>query len=198
MWNSAAVYDGLALNDGLRKGPDLLNSLFLTLISWRLHPIALMGDIKKMFNQVQISSSDRAYHRFLWRDGDSNAPAKDYQWKRLPFGDKSAPDLAISALHFIADEHINNYPFAAHVLKDCCYMDNIAFSINSEHTAIQTKEEVNAILSSGKFSVKSSHSNSKLADEFPDSAVTRAGLSWCGARSKISCGALIFAGMKGN
>ena len=41
VWNSAAVY---ALNDGLRKGSDLLNSLFLTLISWRLSPIAVMGD----------------------------------------------------------------------------------------------------------------------------------------------------------
>ena len=29
VWNSAAVYDGFALNDGLRKGPDLLNSFLL-------------------------------------------------------------------------------------------------------------------------------------------------------------------------
>ena len=32
VWNSAALYNGVALNDGLNKGPDLLNSLFLVLL----------------------------------------------------------------------------------------------------------------------------------------------------------------------
>ena len=171
VWNSATVYDGLALNDGLRKGPDLLNSLFFILILWRLSPIAVMGDIKKMFNQVQITTLDRAYHRFLWRGGNSDLPAKDYQSKRLPFGDKSAPDLAISALHFVANDYINIYSFATHVLKDFCYMDDNAFSVNNEHEAIKIKE-VNTILSSEKFSVKSWHSNSKLVDEFSNAAAT--------------------------
>ena len=131
-----------------------------------------MGDIKKMFNQVQITTLDRAYHWFLWRDGNSDLPAKDYQWERLPFGDKSAPDLGISALHFVANNYayINIYSFATHVLKDCCYMDDIAFSVNNEHEAIKIKDEVNTILSSGKFSVKGWHSNSKLVDEFSDAA----------------------------
>ena len=108
VWNSAALYNGVALNDGLNKGPDLLNSLFLVLLAWRQNPIALAGDIKKMFNQVQIAPHDRAYHRFLWRNGNSKLPVKDYQWKRLLFGDKSAPNLAISALHFLADKHSNS------------------------------------------------------------------------------------------
>ena len=131
-----------------------------------------MGDIKKMFNQVQITALDRAYHRFHWRHGNSDLPAKDYQWKRLSFDDKSAPDLAISTLHFVANDYINIYSFATHVLKDCCYMDDIAFSVNNEHEAIKIKKEVNTILSSGKFSVKGWHSNSKLVDEFSDTAAT--------------------------
>ena len=82
VWNSAALHNGVALNDGLSKGPDLLNSLFLVLLAWRQNPIALAGDIKKMFNQVQIAPHDRAYHRFLWRKGNSKLPVKHYQWKR--------------------------------------------------------------------------------------------------------------------
>ena len=35
VWNSAAVYKGLSLNDGLFKGPNLLNSLFCVLLAWR-------------------------------------------------------------------------------------------------------------------------------------------------------------------
>ena len=65
VWNSAAVYKGLSLNDGLFKGPDLLNSLFCVLLAWRQDLIAITGDIKKMFNQIQISAEDRVYHRFI-------------------------------------------------------------------------------------------------------------------------------------
>ena len=79
VWNSAAVFDGLALNDGLLKGPDLLNSLFTVLLAWRQNPIALVGDIRKMFNQIWISPNDRTFHRFLWRSGDQNQLPKDYQ-----------------------------------------------------------------------------------------------------------------------
>ena len=62
VWNSAAVYDGLALNDGLFKGPDLLNNLFIILVAWRSEKSAMVGDIRKMFNQVQLAVPDRAYH----------------------------------------------------------------------------------------------------------------------------------------
>ena len=51
-------------------------------------------------------------------------------------------------------------------------MDNIAFSVNNKHEAIKVKEEMNTILFSGKFSVKGWHSNSKLVDEFSDTAAT--------------------------
>ena len=60
VWNAAPLYDGVSLNDGLCKRPDLLNNLFQVLIAWRANNIALAGDIKKMFNQIQISLTDRA------------------------------------------------------------------------------------------------------------------------------------------
>ena len=59
VWNSAAVYKGVSLNDGLFKGPDLLNNLFCVLLAWRQHAIAITGDIRKMFNQIQLASDDR-------------------------------------------------------------------------------------------------------------------------------------------
>ena len=78
VWNSATVYKGLPLNDGLFKGPDLLNSLFCVFLAWRQDLVAITGGIKKMFNQIQISAEDRVYHRFLWRKNISYPP-KDFQ-----------------------------------------------------------------------------------------------------------------------
>ena len=167
VWNSAAVYDGLALNDGLFEGPDLLNNLFMVLVARRSEKSAMVGDIRKMFNQVQLAVPDRAYHRFLWRNKDSSQPPKDYQWKRLPFGDKPAPDLSISALHFLADKLSATYPDAPEIIKHNCYMNDLAFSVKSNQDALRLKSELNIILSSGKFAVKGWHSNIKDVDEFP-------------------------------
>ena len=52
VWNAASLHDSVSLNDGLCKRPDLLNNLFQVLIVWRVNDIALVGDIKKMFNQI--------------------------------------------------------------------------------------------------------------------------------------------------
>ena len=52
VWNSAVIYKGLSLNDGLLKGPNLLNSLFYVLLAWRQDLVAITDDIKKMFNQI--------------------------------------------------------------------------------------------------------------------------------------------------
>ena len=54
VWNSAAKYNRFSLNDGLHKGPDLLNNLFHVLIAWRNNTIAIAGDIRKMFNQIEM------------------------------------------------------------------------------------------------------------------------------------------------
>ena len=168
VWNSAAVYKGVSLNDGLFKGPDLLNNLFCVLLAWRQHAIAITGDIRKMFNQIQLASDDRKYHRFLWRSGDVQEAPKDYQWKRLPFGDKPAPDLSISALRFLADKNSETLPVASKVISDHCYMDDIATSFPSEDEALAEKRNINAILDSGKFAVKCWNSNSSEVDELAE------------------------------
>ena len=172
VWNSAAVYNGLSLNDGFFKGPDLLNNLFLVLLAWRLDEVVLFGDIRKMFNQIQIAPADRVYHRFLWRYGNPLEHPKDFQWKRLPFGDKPAPDLSISALRFLADKHSDIFPDASRVIKNHCYMDDIVTSTESQHDAMLLKEQLNVILSKGKFTVKGWHSNCSFVDEFPDETLT--------------------------
>ena len=167
-WNSAAKYNGFSLNDGLHKGPDLLNNLFHVLIAWRNNTIAIAGDIRKMFNQIKMKPADRIYHRFLWRNGNIRQPPNDYQWKRLSFEDKPAPDLSISALHYLADKLSSMHPIASQIIKHHCYMDDIVTSLPSEDEAIMAKEGINVILAKGKFSVKGWHSNSLKVDEFPD------------------------------
>ena len=90
-----------SLNEHLEKGPNYINSLPNVLIAWRLDHVAYAGDIRKMLNQVLIHPKDQVFHRFLWRTNKEEKP-KVYQWVRLNFGDKPAPDIATGAINTLA------------------------------------------------------------------------------------------------
>ena len=52
--NAAVKYQGVALNDKLLSGPDLLQSLIGIIFRFREHPIALSADMESMFLQVAV------------------------------------------------------------------------------------------------------------------------------------------------
>ena len=55
---AAAKYQGVALNDKLLSGPDLLQSLIGIVFRFREHQIALSADIEAMFLQVAVPSNN--------------------------------------------------------------------------------------------------------------------------------------------
>ena len=59
-----AKYQGLALNDKILSGPDLLQIL-IRIFRFREHQIALSADIEAMFLQVDVPGDDSL--RFLNR-----------------------------------------------------------------------------------------------------------------------------------
>ena len=65
VFNSSSVYQGHTLNDYWLKGPDLLNSLFGVILRFRERPVAVIGDISKMYHRVLIPERDQHVHRFL-------------------------------------------------------------------------------------------------------------------------------------
>ena len=68
-----SVYDASAkerirdrsLNKCLHKGPLLLPLLFDVLMRFRMLPIALVGNVQKVFHQVEVCERDRDCLRFL-------------------------------------------------------------------------------------------------------------------------------------
>ena len=95
---SAQGRDGKSLNDHLEKGPNYIDSFPNVFIAWRFDKEANAGDVHKMFNQVKIHPDDQVFHRFLWRTKDTEQP-RVYQWLKLNFGDKPAPDITIVTIN---------------------------------------------------------------------------------------------------
>ena len=66
VFKSSASYNGHTLNDHWFKGPDLLNNLFWIVIRFRDNPVAICGDIAKMYHMITIPERDQHVHRLLW------------------------------------------------------------------------------------------------------------------------------------
>ena len=164
VFDSAAKYRGICLNDALEKGPNFTKSLFHCILMWRMYEFAVCGDMSKMFNQISVDVDDQRYHRFLWRYGNLAGPILIFQWLRVLFGDKPSPDLAAFAIKYLSDMFMDTYPLGARTLKDNTYIDDVGYSKRSEEEANTTMKEIDDILSKGKFTIKKWHSNSLLVD----------------------------------
>ncbi|CAB4025183.1 Hypothetical predicted protein [Paramuricea clavata] len=147
VFDAAAKMDGLSLDDALEKGPCLMNSLFDVLIGWRQNEVAFAGDVSKMFNQIVVHPDDQKYHRFLWRDGETD---------REP---------AMNAINLLADRAQVKSPEAARILKDNTYVDDVAGSETSPEKVKKVVDGIDTILGKGKFAIKAWHSNSPEIDQ---------------------------------
>ena len=66
VFDAAARFNGVSLNDQLYQGPDLANSLIGVLIRFREEEIAFTADLEAMFHQVKVLPKDADALRFLW------------------------------------------------------------------------------------------------------------------------------------
>ena len=68
VFDCAAQYRGVSLNNQCFQGPDLTNKLINVLLKFRHYRFGIMADIEGMYLQVRIPDKDRNALRFLWFD----------------------------------------------------------------------------------------------------------------------------------
>ncbi|XP_050411030.2 uncharacterized protein LOC126825406 [Patella vulgata] len=188
VFDPACQFQGTSLNQFLLKGPCLIGNLFGVLIWFREEPVAIVGDISKMFLQVRLREEDSQVHWFLWRNMDTTRDPDIYRLLRVTFGDKSSPDMASYVMNKIAMVHQNEYPEAAAILQRDRYMDDLIHSCSSQDEAIKRMNDLDKLLiETGKFkikewycsasSVKSSQSVNEVSLDGEDDLKTL-GLGW--------------------
>ncbi|XP_053686216.1 uncharacterized protein LOC128735749 [Sabethes cyaneus] len=159
VWDAAAKAHGKSLNSALLKGPDLLSSLFAILLRFRLHPVAVTGDIREMFHQVLISEKDQRYQCFFWTDKDGNFVV--YAMKVMTFGACCSPSSALYVKNINAKRFKDEYPEAYEAITKSHYVDDMLISVASEEDAIQTAKDVKYVHAQGGFVMQNWISNSR-------------------------------------
>ena len=154
VFNSSQTYKGASLNDHLCKGPDAyLNNQLGVILRWREEEIAVVGDIRKMYNSVHLETVEQHCHRYLWSELEDPAP-KTFVITRVNMGDRPAGAISTEALYMTADRFFLDHPSAATMLKRGSYVDDLMDSVETREAALDLTEGAGKILTKGGFQIK--------------------------------------------
>ena len=128
VYDSAARYGGVSLNDTMLFGPKLQQDVFDVLLPFRSNPVALVADLTEMFSEVTMAKEVRRYHRFLWGGLDLSKPPEVYEAMRSMFSDRASPYLAQYVVRQRAEDNRDNYPLAVTIILLQMYTDDIMTS----------------------------------------------------------------------
>lgn len=163
VFDCAAEFMGMSLNDVVYPGPDLTNSLVGVLLRFRCRKVAMMADIQAMFHQVKVPREERDVLRFLWfPDGDLSRSPEVYRMTSHLFGGTWSPAACAHALSRTAEEHGSAYSAeASRTLKRSFYVDDCLKSVDSEREAADLAKELVSLVGKGGFKLTKWTSNSR-------------------------------------
>ncbi|KAB5513392.1 hypothetical protein PHYPO_G00249400 [Pangasianodon hypophthalmus] len=152
VFDCGAGYQGRYMNSELVQDPNLTNPLTGVLLRFRLEPIALMADIKSMFNQLRVSKSDIDFLHFLWwPDGDTEQDPLEHCMLVNLFGAVSSPSCASFALQRTAQDNPYIRPQVTNAIMKNVYVDDCLTSLPTVQEAVQLTSDLVELCSKGGF-----------------------------------------------
>ena len=92
VFNLTADFHGTSINKALLSGPGLTNQIGGGLLRFRKEQIAVTGDVKVMYHQVQVPGNQSCFIWFLWwMNSDSSKVFVDHEMTAHEFGGASSP-----------------------------------------------------------------------------------------------------------
>ena len=165
VFNSSATYEEHTLSDYWYKGPDLLNNSFGIIVRFRENPIAISGDISKIYHMVSIPLANQHVHRFVSRNCETEREPDIYAKIVLTFGDRPAPAMATTAMRKTASLREDVKPRAAEAIVKNAYVDDICDSVSTKEEAKYLILDIDEVLKTGGFHIKRWISNVQINGE---------------------------------
>ena len=125
-------------NDELPRGTNLLNDISDVLTLFRLYPVTLIADIKKMFFNIRVPPEQRKFLRFIF-DGTV------YESYAYPFGLRISPYVCLLCLKLVAEKALQNKEISLETLDATnhqIYMDDGIFSVETPKQAIELAQQI--------------------------------------------------------
>ncbi|XP_058827450.1 uncharacterized protein LOC131687383 [Topomyia yanbarensis] len=154
---SAKTSSGFSLNEALCVGP-VVQDLQNIILRFRTFSVALVGDIAKMYRQVQVHSDDTPLQRILWRFSQ-HSPVQTYELLTVTYGLGPSSFLATRTLQQLAVDEGDAYPVGGPALKKSFYVDDFVGGAETIDEAIRMRVELNELLQKGGFELRKWTSN---------------------------------------
>ncbi|XP_053691668.1 uncharacterized protein LOC128740167 [Sabethes cyaneus] len=149
---------GVSLNDCLLVGPVVQDELMSIIIRFRMHRIALVADIAKMYRMINVQETDQKLQRILWRESEQD-PIQTFELTTVTYGTSAAPYLAMRCLQLLAEQGEQSYPVAAKILKKDFYVDHLLTGVSGIQEGRRLVTEINDLLNSAGFTLRKWNSN---------------------------------------
>ncbi|XP_055623510.1 uncharacterized protein LOC129766935 [Toxorhynchites rutilus septentrionalis] len=155
---SARTSSGFSLNEALCVGPVVQEDLLSIILRFLTYPVALVGDITKMYRQVLQHPDDYPLLRILFRF-DKTTPVLTYELRTVTYGLAPSSFLATRTLQQLAIDEGHAYPLAGPSLRKNFYVDDFIGGANTVEEATQLRKELSELLSRGGFELRKWTSN---------------------------------------
>ncbi|XP_041450115.1 uncharacterized protein LOC121404526 [Drosophila obscura] len=153
--------------------PVIQPALFNILIRFRTYPVALTGDICKMYRCVKVSPPDNFLQCILWRDS-IQSEVLVYTLDTVTYGTRAASFLAVRAMHQLAIDEGNPYPLGSAALQQEFYVDDLISCGNSVAEVMEKMRQTSSLLSCGNFKLRKwCSSNQEVLDGIPEDDVEK-------------------------
>lgn len=157
---SAKTTTGISLNDTLKVGPNIQQDLLSILLRFRKHNVVLVGDIAKMYRQVQIDPDQRDLQLIVWRE-DPSEDLKYFQLNTVTYGTASASFLSTRCVKQVAIDNFEKFPEESKIIMNDFYIDDLLTGSTDDSTLLNIQRNLTKILKQAGFELRKFNSNSE-------------------------------------
>ncbi|XP_070075705.1 uncharacterized protein [Drosophila takahashii] len=166
---SAKPSSGHSLNEVLMAGPTIQQKLFNTLLQFRTFPVALTGDICKMYRCVRVAEPDSYLQCILWRDSPDQE-VQVFKLDTVTYGTKPASFLSVRTMHQLASDEKSTFPIGSKITLWDFYVDDLITGGQSTQEVLEIMSQTKGLLARGGFKLRKWCSNERgVLEQIPDS-----------------------------
>lgn len=153
VYDASARSHGPALNDCLHVGPKFSQKILDILLRFRVHSIALIGDIEKAFLMISVNERNRDALCFLWVRSVTKDPLdiQVLRFSRVCFGVACSPFLLNAMVRYHIERYQYSNPELVEKLLRAIYVDDVISGADQEEDAYQFYLSYKRILREGGF-----------------------------------------------